>query len=225
MFRKLFGSFGRGAAAPPAGGGPAPYGRSDVDQFYDLLFCDDPSAFAPRPGHPPTPWQAALFGGDDPGAVRQLADDPGEESRIRLLACDWLRARRQGVPPRVLLGVVVEVSLERGLDVLAAYADGRVRYINQTGRVAVFEVGPPPIVAKAREVVASAEPAIEQLALSTAPRRPPPTNGAVRITLLASDGRYLGEGPFEQVEREPTAAPIIRHASELLQLVVRTTVG
>ena len=39
----------------------------------------------------------------------------------------------QDVPKQELLGAIIEVPLDEGLDVLAAYVDGTVRYINQTG--------------------------------------------------------------------------------------------
>lgn len=46
---------------------------------------------------------------------------------MRLLAFNWLRRHGHTVPPRCLLGVVLEVPLEGSLDVLAAYLDGSVR--------------------------------------------------------------------------------------------------
>lgn len=38
-----------------------------------------------------------------------------------------------------LLAVIIEVGLENGLDVLASYANGTARYINQSGKMIIWE--------------------------------------------------------------------------------------
>jgi hypothetical protein len=135
----LFGSPGTPPPAKVAG----PYAQSEINFIYQLLFCDDRRLFEPQPGMQPAPWHNILFAiQPDPAAVRSLAEDSDQESRVRILAYNWLRQNRHEVPKKELFGVVAEVPLEAGLDVLAAYADGRIRYINQTGRLAVFEAAP-----------------------------------------------------------------------------------
>ena len=105
-----------------------PYTKSSVNQIYNLLFCDALTAFKPSPGQSPTHWQSILFSGSaSEEAIRSLADDANAESRIRALAYNLLRAHGKAVPTRQLLGVIVEVPFENGLDVLAAYPDGGVR--------------------------------------------------------------------------------------------------
>jgi hypothetical protein len=51
-------------------------------------------------------------------------------------------------------------------------------------------------------------------------RRSPPQRGNIRLTFLASDGLYFGEGPMSVMQREAMAAPVIQKATELLQGVV-----
>jgi hypothetical protein len=41
------------------------------------------------------------------------------------------------------------------------------------------------------------------------------------MTFLVSDGLYFGEGPFTLMQRDPVAAPLLKNAGELLQLVVK----
>jgi hypothetical protein len=41
------------------------------------------------------------------------------------------------------------------------------------------------------------------------------------MTFLVSDGIYFGEGDLSSMQHEPTAAPIIRSATELVNLVAR----
>jgi hypothetical protein len=224
MFRKLLALVGIGGAiatSAQAAEGPAPYEQPEINFIYNLLFCDDPSLFQPKGDKPLVYWESALFGSNpDVGEIRKIAENNDEESRIRVLAYNWLRERKHAVPARQLLGVIVEVPLEGGLDVIAAYPDGRVRYINQTGKLAVFEGGPPEVEAKAKALVASALPAVNRIGPWDKKRLPPPTKGNVRMTFLVSDGLYFGEGPFALMQREPMAAPIIQTAGELLQLVV-----
>jgi hypothetical protein len=155
----------------------------------------------------------------DPRVVQTIGEDPAEESRVRLLAWHWLRSAGQPVASRELLGVVVEVPLEQGLDVLAAYADGSVRYINHTGRLAVFE-GAPEEVAQHGKLLVHA--AIGLAAKSAVKKRlPPPTLGSVRLSLLAADGLHVREGSFGEIDRDPLSKPVLQQAQRLLDTVVR----
>jgi hypothetical protein len=226
IFQKFLGSLGgsRAPSPPPAkAAGPyaGPYAQSETNFIYQLLFCDDPELFRPRPGTQPAPWHRLLFDAQpDPAAVRALAEDQNQESRIRILACNWLLRNRQEVPKKELLGIVVEVPLDRGLDVLAAYADGRIRYINQTGRPVVFESAPANVSAQAGKLLAASRAAIAQIGPWDRPRLPPPKQGRIRLTFLVSDGLYFGEGPLPGMDRDPIAAPVISEAGKLLQMVV-----
>jgi hypothetical protein len=224
MFRKLIASLKPGAAAAPPAQPPArpgPYAQPEINALYELLFCDDRSLFRPRDGQPAAPWQALLFADEpDPAAVRVLADDPGNESRLRILAYNWLREHGLPVPPRLLLGVIVEVPLDQGLDVLAVYLDRRIRYINQSGRLAVFEEITAAMQVQVQALLAASQDAVDRIGPWDKPRLPPPQAGGIRLTFLASDGLYFGQGAFETMAREAMAAPIIQQATELLQLVV-----
>ena len=197
-----------------------PYAQDAANHLYNLLFCDDSSAFAPRDGAKPAPWQVTLFA--EPlvaGELTQLAEDTAMDARIRALACHRLRANGLPVRPKQLLGVIVEVPLERGLDTLAAFAEGGVRYINQTGRLSIFEAVPDlqPAVAS---LFRAAEAVVARIGPWDKPRLPPPKAGNIRLTFLVSDGLYFGEGPMTAMQRETLAGPVIHHAGELLQRVV-----
>jgi hypothetical protein len=97
-----------------------------------------------------------------------------------------------------------------------------VRFLDHSGAMSFFEGAPPDVAVGARAVVASATEIIALVSPWDKKRLPPPTSG-VRLTLLASDGLYFAEGPWDQMSRDPKAAPIILKASELLQLVVKAT--
>lgn len=194
MFKKLLAAF----SAKPKAPADAPYGTEQLNTVHHMLFADDPGQ---------------LFG-DSPDArvVQAIAQDPGEESRVRLLASHWLRANGHALPASELLGVIVEVPLEQGLDTLAAYADGRVRYINQTGRVAVFEGAPPEVAQQARMLVASAIAACARAGVQQPSAVP--GEGQLRFTFLAQDGKRMSEGYFSDIAQDALVAPVLEQAQK-----------
>lgn len=65
----------------------SPYPSEAVNTIYNLLFCDDASAFLAHSGGEPAAWQAALE--QDPPdlqGLRVLAADERQEGRVRYLA-------------------------------------------------------------------------------------------------------------------------------------------
>lgn len=216
MPRKLFAAIGFGSAKPPY----APYKNNDVNEIYNLLFCDDHNAFKPKLGNHPTGYEVVLFSEPaDSSAMLALAGESALEGRVRYLTYARLRALGQPVPSKILLGVIVEVALSGGLDVLAAFSEGGIRYINQSGKLAVFEdVGVlQPYVQRLFDVSA---PVVACLGPWKKPRRSPPRAGGIRLTFLVSDGVYFGEGPMSVMQTEAMAGPVIQRATELFQTVV-----
>ena len=111
------------------------------------------------------------------------------------LAYCRLRTLGENVPKKKLLGVIVDVLLQQGLDVLAAFSEGVVRYLNQSGKVAIFEGEQNPVEGLTKELVAVSQPVVNQIGPWDKQRLPPPVAGNVRMTFLVSDGLYFGEGP------------------------------
>jgi hypothetical protein len=223
MLRRILAAVGFGAVAagstnadPPY----APYSETAANDIYNLLFCDSLSAFLPSAGRPTVPWQIVLSS-DPPDipALVTLADDSSQEGRTRYLAYMRLRAVGQAVPDKRLLGVIVAMPVAGGMDTLAAYSDGGVRYINHTSKLAVFE-HIPSLQPYVQRLLAISEPVVAQLGPWTEPRRPPPKVGQVRITFLVSDGLYFGEGLMATMQRDVKGGPVIMKAGELLQAAV-----
>lgn len=223
MFRKLFAALGVGIvttsvalAAPPY----SPYANQAADAIYNLLFCDDISAFQPKGDSHPTSWQSTLFSEPaDISALEALAADTSQEGRIRALAYQRLRSVGQNVPGKVLLGVIVEVPLSQGLDTLAAFSEGGVRYINQTGKMGVFENVPglQPLV---QNLFKASQAVVDQIGPANQRRLPPPRSENIRITFLVSDGPYFGEGSMERMQHDALAGPVVDAATKLLLEVV-----
>lgn len=223
MFRKILAAVGVGtvAAITSAAGPPySPYTDSAANYIYNLLFCDQPADFKPKLGERPVQWQTTLFSEPaDLSAVRTLADDPSQEGRVRYLAYSRLRQLGQPVAPKRLLGVIIEVPLSGGLDVLAAYSEGGVRYLNQSGKLALYE-GVDSLQPLVRKLFAASSPLVQQIGATDQPRRPAPTGSNVRLTFLVSDGLFFGEGPMAAMQRDPLGGPVIQGGVELLQASV-----
>ena len=201
---------------------PAPYAQAQTNFMYNLLFCDDLILFKPQDGAIPVYWQKTLLApSPDAQTVRRIAEDGQEESRVRLLAYKWLREHSQMVPQRQLLGVLIEVARDDRQDTLAAYADGRVRYINSSEKLAVIENGSPEIGQQVQALFASSTKLVVRIGPWNKKRLPAPAKGKVRMSFLASDGLYFGEGSFAAIQKDTDAAQVIQDGTALLQLVVK----
>lgn len=187
-----------------------------------MLFCDVPALYRPPPGAIAAEWQSVLYApASDAVAVRALAADAHQESRVRALAYAWLRERHEPVPADELLGVVVEVALPDGLDVLAAYRDGRVRYLNHSGRAVLIDARTPLIDPLVETLISAAGRALPHAQTWQRMQGAAPGPGQVRIGLLTSDGLRRIEGPFELLQRDPAGGPSLLAASRLLEQVTR----
>lgn len=216
MFRNLF---GRGDRA----GGPfyRPYRKVEVDKIYNLLFCDDPVLFR-GDGLGDGPIAAVLSDTADRETLERIANDLDIESRVRALAFNRLREMKVSVPLRRLLGTIIEVPFPDGLDVLAVFSDGRLRYINQSGKLAIFEDTPPTLREKAEELLRVSQIVVNQIGPWDKPRPPPPKAGRMRMTFLVSDGLYFGEGADSVFMKDRLAAPVLMAGVQLVRLVVDT---
>lgn len=198
-----------------------PYAESHVNFLYNLLFCDDINLFRNQGSEKGVGlWGTLLAETPDRTALRNIANDETNEGRVRAVAYNRLRAVGEPVPPKRLLGVIVEVSLKNGLDVLAAFSEGGVRYLNQSGKVAIFEGQGNPVEGFAKELVSASQPIVNKIGPWDKQRLPPPKAGSVRITFLVSDGLYFGEAPYAVLQRDALAGPVLSKATQLLQRAV-----
>jgi hypothetical protein len=200
-----------------------PYREDRVNFIYNLLFCDDLTLWKNENTTKGSGlWPTLLAEKPDLESLEKIAKDETNEGRVRAIAFNRLRELRRSVPPRKLFGVVLEVPQEQGLDVLAAFSEGGVRYINYSGAMAIFEGSGNPVEKLAKELIASAQPLVNQIGPWEKKRLPPPGAGKVRITMLVSDGLYFGEGPFEALGKDPLAGPVLDKATQLFQRVIET---
>lgn len=223
--RKILGWLG--IAARSRAGSPAyePYAESPANFMYNLLFCDDLAAFKPAGGEPQAPFATLFAEPPQVAELEKLAADPAQEGRLRYLAFSRLRALGQAVPSGILLGVIAEVPLPKGLDALAAYSEGGVRYINQTGKITILEgvAGIQPLV---QRVFAASKVIVERIGPWDKSRlAPPDRTGTVRLSFLVSDGLYFGQGPMKTMLADAAAGPVIAAAITLLKAIAQLPPG
>jgi hypothetical protein len=206
----------------PAASGPfyRPYRNPAPNQIYNLLFCDNADLFRQGSGAIQGPLGSVLSSATEQATLEDIGNDATMESRVRMLAFNRLRALKVPVTPKCLLGVVIEVPQQQGLDTLAAFADGRLRYINYSEKMEIFEANPPSLTKTVEELQHVSQLAVNRIGPWDKPRLPPPEGELIRMTFLVSDGLYFGQGPFTDMQRDPIAGPIIRVSGELLSRIV-----
>lgn len=229
MLKKIltaFGIVGAAAASPSAGTTSGPYKDDSANLIYQLLFCDRPQLFKQNhKGRLEPPWSELFSATPDLGAIDKVAGDKHQESRVRALAFNALRAAGKPVPRKEYLGTIIEVRLPGGLDTLAVFADGGARYINQSGKIVVVEGVPNAFDSEIQKVIEASKPVVAAIGPWDKARLPAPKEGNIRLTFLVSDGLYFGEGPMDAMQKERLAAPLISAGTALLLKMVQKTAG
>ena len=149
-----------------------------------------------------------------------MAADEDAESRLRVVA--YRRLKAAGSPAAAnapLLGVIVEIALDEGLDTLAAYADGRIRYINHAGGMTIVEEGSP-LRAQVDGLLLASQSVVARIGPWEGDRLPPPPAGQARLTFLVGGDIYFGQAPFEALAADPMAGPVLSTATALLTALV-----
>jgi hypothetical protein len=200
-----------------------PYKYASTNSIYELLFCDDISLYNnQQPDN--YPWNI-LFSDtvNAPDLLKIIADNT-TESRVKILACNKMIADGQKIDKKELFGVIVEVGLDNGLDVLASFSDGTARYINQMGGIIVWEAVDDTSNSLTKKLFNNSLNVVMQIGPWNEPRRPHPPKGTVRITFLVSDGLYFGEGTMKVLFSDPLAGPALMSAMELMKYLMENFV-
>lgn len=209
-------------------------GPAAAEQLRPLLFGDVPVERWPVGDDTPgEPWQTFvgarrhLAAGDQDLAIRDWARVPlfpAVESRH--VAQAWSFLRSVNVHPDAaiaahVLGVVVEVPVDAGHDVLAGYEDGSVRYLHCGGGVTVVEAATvPTVVAALAGLLAAGRLLAERIGTWTEPARPALLAGHLRVSVLTPGGLRFGQGPEAAVAADPSAGGVLVAATQLLVAMV-----
>jgi hypothetical protein len=207
--------------------------RSAADALRTLMFGDAASdEWRPRDDQPASsePWlsfaeaSTCAQSGDAEGAARawrRVTSMEGIEARHVLQAWHFLRG--VGIEPSAdhsseVLGVVAEVATENGHDLLAAYRDGSVRYLNVSGKVLVVEPGAsdPQTDDAVRHWIGVGQGLARVVGVWDQPELPPLSKGDSRMMMLTPGGHRFGQGPAQALRQDPAAATFFDAATRVL---------
>lgn len=198
-----------------------PYSNESTNRIYEMLFCDNAELFRPDKKFLNSyPWNIIFSNGNDTAGLEKILDDNNAESRIKILACNKLLS--EGIKPdmKVLLGVVIEIGLKEGLDVLAAYKDGTARYINYTEKMIFWESPAEESDKIIDDLFRESEVVLKQIGPWDKLRLQYPATDNVRISFLVSDGLYFGQGGIDVFFNDQRSAPILKCGSELMNFLI-----
>lgn len=195
----------------------ATYPDQSFNQIYNLLFCDEPQLFGQTGQLSQTePWATLLSPSSNKESLEAIAEDINLEARSRIVANNLLRKKGYAPATKELLGVIVEVGLDEGLDVLAAYTDGTARYLNHSGKMIVWETRSKQSDNLIDKLFDAGMEVVNRIGKWEKPRTAHPQAGQVKLTFLVSDGLYFGQGPFDALQADPMGGPVIKAATQLM---------
>jgi hypothetical protein len=207
-------------------GAAAPYQEDSTNLIYNWLFCDNITLFRNNIRKPYSyPWDILLNDKTDIAGLQKITADATIESRAKILAYNQLAKNNYFSEKKELLAVIVEVGLDEGPDTLAAFKDGTARYINQTGKMIIWESPESSSDKLIKELFANSAPIISQIGPWHAARRPQPASGMARISFLVSDGLYFGEAPMNALFNDALAKPALLSATALMQFLTDKVLG
>ncbi|WP_157488096.1 hypothetical protein [Dyadobacter crusticola] len=190
---------------------------NELNFLYEMLFCDELSLFEEVLEDTKVyPWQVLFDPAATPAELYELIDLASNETRIKLLAYQRLQQANQPILKQELLGVIIEVGLQDGLDVLAAYQDGTARYLHHSGKVIMWESANEQSQVLIDTLFEESEKVVRQIGVWPRGRLNPPKKGNARISFLVSNGLYFGEADCDVLFSDELAGPALLAATALL---------
>ena len=200
------------------------YALPALNKIYELLFCDQPLLFVSNEKRASLyPWNVLLAAQPSVEELCCITQDASAESRMQLLAYRRMAEMGEIVDTKKLLGVVVEVGLEDGLDTLAAYKDGTARCLNYSGRTIFWNTATVQSQALIDELFTQSSEVLKRIGPWDQQRLPPPAAGNMQLSFLVSDGLYFGQAPSEALYNDAMARPVIDAATQLMIFLTQQT--
>ena len=155
-------------------------------------------------------------------ALKKITDMPSLESRHYLQAWHFLRQLGVNPPPekaKIVYGVVVEVALKGGVDILAAYTDQTARYLNYSGAGVIWEHPDTSLDTQIDALLKAGQAIVNVIGPWEQARPPAPQGDNVRLNMLTPSGLHFGYGSFQNLYNEPMGRSIIDPATQLMQVL------
>jgi hypothetical protein len=168
----------------------------------------------------------AARSGDEPTTVtslQKIVGQAGLETRVYLQAWSCLRERNVAPPPDLadkVQGMVVEVAVEDGLDIVAAYGDHSARYFNYAGGGIVWESQDGEINKTIDDLLVCGQSIADVTGIWDQARPPAPGKGMARVNALTFGGLHFGQAELSVLAADPLGGPAIRAALALMQELI-----
>ncbi|HEU4835163.1 MAG TPA: hypothetical protein VFS90_12130 [Pyrinomonadaceae bacterium] len=153
--------------------------------------------------------------------LKQVLTLPDTESRVRLWTWKALRGLGERPSPKVaaeVQGVICELHNEAGVGTIAAYADGRARWIGGQGALTAWEAPGTDAELNNRilEFLKSAEPLIRAAPATEKHKTPEPEAEHFRVSILTYGGIHTVEVFGPEIYEGHRMAPILMASVKLL---------
>jgi hypothetical protein len=159
-------------------------------------------------------------------SLRAILRMPQLESRHALQAWHYLRELGEHPPQqdaKRLLGLVVEVGMPKGLDLVAAYPDRHARYFNFSGSGVAWEHPNATLDEAIDDLLLAGSFVLKGIGPWDGHRPPAPANGNARINLLTPAGLHFGEGPLDLLAKDRLGGAILGAAHQLMLKLIGLT--
>lgn len=201
---------------------------------YDMLFGDLPISYWASMESKEVPWNLFkevknnIDSGEKDIAVdllNEIINMPGLESRHYLQAYHFLNelqtADNSGT---IIFGVVLEINMPQGNDVLATYADHSARYYNYSGKSIIWERGNNSLDALIDGIFEQAKNVVTQIGPWKNLRLHAPVNNIARINFLTSKGLHFGEASQQFLFNDPLAGKLMHGMLNLMNALIDSTI-
>jgi hypothetical protein len=196
---------------------PQAYTDRSTNLIYNRLFCDNIDLYKNNTEQPYVyPFDILFSETSSISDLQKIIDDTTSDARLKVLSYNKQLLIGHKPHKKELLGVIVEVGLDNGLDALASFNDGSSRYIDQSGKIQSWETTDEKSKELTKDLFLKSQDIILQIGAWDKPRRPAPARGDLRMTFLVSDGLYFGEGPIDVFFNDPMASPALTSAADLM---------
>ncbi len=146
------------------------------------------------------------------------------ESRHYLQAWYFLKKFNvlpEGAFSKKVYGVVVEVGLDDGLDILAAYEDCSARYFNYSGAAVIWDRPNNSLDKVINDLISISQEVVQRIGVWENERPPQPPKGSVRLNFLTPSGLHFGQGTMEAISNDPMGGLVLNVATYLMQQLIQ----
>lgn len=150
----------------------------------------------------------------------------GKNNDPRTVLWCWNSLRQVGVQPdkSELLGVVFEVPVQGATEYLAMYVDKTARYINYSGKVAVWDIHTAKMDSLIGSIMADAGRIVVKDTLAKGRNKAPSNN--IRFSFLTTSGIYQTEKSFNELAKLPdTRTALFEKATGVLNEIAAKATG